>query len=187
MLRSFTVLNTNGEVASSRLFSMSLPKPIRPIAKSFGIVCLICQMLRDEAHREHVVGEEGERVFAVRVVRLESAPQELDIFLLFRGLAPRDTVPAGHIRKTAGSRRVFYFRPLPKLIAMLPVYCRIRMKNSPGSDARKLKQFLRLLLGNYQHIIGGHLLDDFLIHLEVPSIFLGRPAYREHDLFRQQL
>jgi hypothetical protein len=43
-------------------------------------------MLRDEAHREHVVGEEGELVFAMRVVRLESVPQELDIFLLLRGL-----------------------------------------------------------------------------------------------------
>lgn len=40
----------------------------------------------DEAHREHVVGEEGELEFAVRVVRLESVPQELDIFLLLRGL-----------------------------------------------------------------------------------------------------
>lgn len=86
MLRSFTVLNTKGEVASSRLFSMSLPKPIRPIAKSFGAVCLICQMLRDEAHREHVVGEEGELVFAVHVVRLESVPQKLDVLLLLRGL-----------------------------------------------------------------------------------------------------
>lgn len=28
----------------------------------------------DEAHREHVVGEEGELVFSVRVVRLESVP-----------------------------------------------------------------------------------------------------------------
>ena len=65
---------------------MSLPKPIRPIAKSFGVVCLICQMLRDEAHRKHVVGEEGELVFAMRVVRLESGPQELDVLLLLRGL-----------------------------------------------------------------------------------------------------
>ena len=65
---------------------MSLPKPIRPIAKSFGVVCLICQMLRDEAHRQHVVGEEGELVLAVRMVRLESVPQELDVFLLLRGL-----------------------------------------------------------------------------------------------------
>ena len=40
----------------------------------------------DEAHRQHVVGEEGEPVFAVRVVRLESIPQELDVFLLLRRL-----------------------------------------------------------------------------------------------------
>ena len=47
MLRSFTVLKTKGEpAASSRLFSMSLPKPMRPIAKSLGSVCLICQMLK---------------------------------------------------------------------------------------------------------------------------------------------
>ena len=65
---------------------MSLPKPIRPIAKSVGLVCLICQMLRDEAHREHGVSEEGERVLAVGIVRLESVPQELDVFLLLRGL-----------------------------------------------------------------------------------------------------
>jgi len=43
-------------------------------------------MLRDEAHREHVIGEEGELVLAVRVIRLESVPQKLDVFLLFRGL-----------------------------------------------------------------------------------------------------
>lgn len=43
-------------------------------------------MLRDEAHREHVVNEEGELVFAVRVVRLESVPRELDVFLLRRVL-----------------------------------------------------------------------------------------------------
>ena len=40
----------------------------------------------DEAHREHVVGEEGELVFAVGVVRLEGVPQELDVFLLLRVL-----------------------------------------------------------------------------------------------------
>ena len=40
----------------------------------------------DEAHREHVVSEEGELVFAVRIVRLEGIPQELDVFLLLRGL-----------------------------------------------------------------------------------------------------
>ena len=40
----------------------------------------------DKAHREHVVGEEGELVFAVRVVRLEGVPQELDVFLLLRTL-----------------------------------------------------------------------------------------------------
>ncbi len=39
----------------------------------------------DEAHREHVVSEKGELVFAVRVVRLESVPQKLDVFLLLRG------------------------------------------------------------------------------------------------------
>ena len=43
-------------------------------------------MLRDEAHREHVAGEESELEFAVRVVRLEGVPQELDVFLLLRGL-----------------------------------------------------------------------------------------------------
>jgi hypothetical protein len=43
-------------------------------------------MLKDEAHREHVIGEEGKLVFAVRVVRLESVPQELNVFLLLRGL-----------------------------------------------------------------------------------------------------
>jgi len=53
-------------------------------------------MLRDEAHREHVAGEESELEFAVRVVRLEGVPQELDVFLLLWGLVPRDTVPAGH-------------------------------------------------------------------------------------------
>ena len=45
-MRSFTVLKTKGEVASSRLFSISLPKPMRPFAKSSGRVCLICQMLK---------------------------------------------------------------------------------------------------------------------------------------------
>ena len=40
----------------------------------------------DEAHREHVVGEEGELEFAVRVIRLEGVPQELDVFLLLRRL-----------------------------------------------------------------------------------------------------
>jgi len=39
-----------------------------------------------EAHREHVVGEEGELVFAVRGVRLEGVPEELDVFLLLRRL-----------------------------------------------------------------------------------------------------
>ncbi len=40
----------------------------------------------DEAHREHVVGEEGELIFAVGGVHLESVPQELDVLLLLRGL-----------------------------------------------------------------------------------------------------
>ena len=40
----------------------------------------------DEAHCEHVIGEEGELVFAVRVVRLEGVPKELDVFLLLRRL-----------------------------------------------------------------------------------------------------
>ena len=40
----------------------------------------------DEAHREHVIGEEGKLVFAMRVVRLESVPQELDVLLLLRRL-----------------------------------------------------------------------------------------------------
>jgi len=46
MLRSFTVLKTKGEFASRRIFSMSLPKPMRPMAKFLGSVCLICQMLK---------------------------------------------------------------------------------------------------------------------------------------------
>ena len=40
----------------------------------------------DEGHLEHVVGEEGELVFAMGIVRLEGVPQELDVFLLPRGL-----------------------------------------------------------------------------------------------------
>ena len=40
----------------------------------------------DKAHREHVVDEKGELVFAVGVVRLEGVPEELDVFLLLRGL-----------------------------------------------------------------------------------------------------
>ena len=36
----------------------------------------------DEAHREHVVGEEGELVFTVRVVRLEGVPKKGDVLLL---------------------------------------------------------------------------------------------------------
>jgi len=52
-------------------------------------------MLRDKAHGEHVIGEEGELIFAVRVVGLERVPQELDVFLLFRGLVTRDTVRCG--------------------------------------------------------------------------------------------
>ena len=40
----------------------------------------------DEAHREHVVGEEGELVFAVHVVRFEGVPKELNVFLLLRRL-----------------------------------------------------------------------------------------------------
>lgn len=40
----------------------------------------------NEAHREHVVSEEGELVLGVRVVRLEGVPQELDVFLLLRAL-----------------------------------------------------------------------------------------------------
>lgn len=59
MVRSLTMLKTKGNVASSRLFSMSFPKPISLIGKSLGSVCLICQMLRDKAHRAHVVDEEG--------------------------------------------------------------------------------------------------------------------------------
>src|SRR3989344_3382346 len=46
MLRSFTLLKTKGEVAPSRLFSMSLPKPMRPFSKSSGRACRICQMLK---------------------------------------------------------------------------------------------------------------------------------------------
>ena len=33
-----------------------------------------------------MVGEEGELVFTVRVVRLEGVPQKLDVLLLLRGL-----------------------------------------------------------------------------------------------------
>jgi hypothetical protein len=36
MLRSFTVLNAKGEIASTRRFSMPLPTPIRSIAKSLS-------------------------------------------------------------------------------------------------------------------------------------------------------
>ena len=66
MLRSFTVLNTNGEVASSRL---DLP-----------------DVEVDKAHREHVIGEKGELILAVVVVGLECVPEEIDIFLLLRAL-----------------------------------------------------------------------------------------------------
>lgn len=40
----------------------------------------------DEAHGEHVVGEERELVLAVRVVRLEGVPEEFDVLLLLRTL-----------------------------------------------------------------------------------------------------
>ena len=40
----------------------------------------------DEAHGEHVVGEEGELVLAVGVVGLEGVPQEGDVVLLAPGL-----------------------------------------------------------------------------------------------------
>ena len=36
ILRSFTLLKAKGDVASSRFFSMSLPKPMRPFSKSSG-------------------------------------------------------------------------------------------------------------------------------------------------------
>ena len=35
-----------------------------------------------KTHREHVVSQKGKLIFAVRVVRLESIPQEFDILLL---------------------------------------------------------------------------------------------------------
>ena len=65
----------------------------------------------DEAHREHVVGEEGERVLRVGGVRLEGVPQKLDVFLVLRALVPRDTVPAGY----KGGREVVWsdWRLLP--------------------------------------------------------------------------
>ena len=40
----------------------------------------------DEAHREHVVGEEGELVFPVRVVGIKDVPQEPDILFFLRSL-----------------------------------------------------------------------------------------------------
>lgn len=40
----------------------------------------------DEAHREHVIGEEGELVLAVGVVGFEGVPQEGDVLLLLRAL-----------------------------------------------------------------------------------------------------
>ena len=66
---------------------MSLPKPMRPFAKSSGSGLLdLPDVEVDEAHGEHVVGEEGELVLAVGVVRLEGVPQELDVLLLLRAL-----------------------------------------------------------------------------------------------------
>lgn len=43
----------------------------------------------DKAHRQHVVGEEGELVFGVGVVGLECVPQERDVFLLAAALERR--------------------------------------------------------------------------------------------------
>ena len=40
----------------------------------------------DEVHREHVIGEEGELVIAVGVVRFEGIPLEGDVFLLTASL-----------------------------------------------------------------------------------------------------
>jgi hypothetical protein len=83
MLRSFTVLKPNGEVAVRRFFSMSLLKPMSPFSKSSGRDCRICPNVEvDEAHGEHVVGEEGELILPVRVVGLEGVPQESDVLLL---------------------------------------------------------------------------------------------------------
>ncbi len=65
MVRSLTALKTKGEVASSRVFS-SLPKPMSPFSKSSRTGLLDLPDIEiDEAHGEHVVGEEGELVFAV--------------------------------------------------------------------------------------------------------------------------
>lgn len=35
-----------GRSRVEQVFSMSLPKPIRPFAKSFGVACLICQLFK---------------------------------------------------------------------------------------------------------------------------------------------
>ena len=52
-MRSFTLLNVNGEVSLSQLRSSSLAKPIKPFSKSSGQVCLSCQTLKiDEAHHK---------------------------------------------------------------------------------------------------------------------------------------
>lgn len=48
----------------------------------------------DEAHGKHVVGEEGELVLAVIVVRFEGAPQESDVFLLCGALEGEGQVVA---------------------------------------------------------------------------------------------
>ncbi len=48
----------------------------------------------DEAHGEHVVGQEGELVLAVGVVGLEGVPQEGDVLLLLRALEGERQVAA---------------------------------------------------------------------------------------------
>ena len=86
MVRSFTALNTKGEVASSKAFSF-LAEADKPLLEVLGLSLLdLPDVEVDEAHGEHVVGQEGELVFAVRVVGLEGIPQERDILLLLRAL-----------------------------------------------------------------------------------------------------
>ena len=46
MLRSFTVLKTNGEVTSSTFFSTVLAEADKTHREVLDSVCLICQMLK---------------------------------------------------------------------------------------------------------------------------------------------
>ena len=65
MVRSFTALKTNGELAFSRVFSMSFPKPMSPFLSLQPGLPDLPDIEIDEAHGEHVVREKGELVFSV--------------------------------------------------------------------------------------------------------------------------